>query len=186
MVRAVLDACVLVPAALRDILLRAADAGLYQIGWSDEILEEVRRNLVSQLGRSEEQAGRLVDIMRQAFPDAMVSNYAALIETMTNDPKDRHVAAAAVASGAAVIVTSNLRDFPASALADYGMQAQSPDEFLLGLSALSMDQMAQLIREQSADLQRPPKTVADVLGMIARQAPAFAKQMAEALQMDGK
>jgi hypothetical protein len=44
----VLDACVLFPASIRDTLLRAADAGLYRVYWSELILEEVRRNLIGQ------------------------------------------------------------------------------------------------------------------------------------------
>lgn len=44
---AVLDANVLIPAAPRDTLLRAAELGLFQPVWSDQILDEVQRNLVS-------------------------------------------------------------------------------------------------------------------------------------------
>ncbi|MEQ1572523.1 MAG: hypothetical protein ABMA64_43285 [Myxococcota bacterium] len=42
-----LDANVLLPFTLRDTLLRAAAADLYQAYWSDEILDEVARNLVA-------------------------------------------------------------------------------------------------------------------------------------------
>lgn len=47
-----LDASVLFPAALRDRLLRAARRGLFRPLWTEEILEEVRRNLVRDLGLS--------------------------------------------------------------------------------------------------------------------------------------
>lgn len=40
---AVLDACVLYPASLRDTLLRVAEAGIYQPRWTERILDEVRR-----------------------------------------------------------------------------------------------------------------------------------------------
>jgi predicted nucleic acid-binding protein len=178
--RAVLDACVLIPAALRDILLRAAGAGLYQVFWSDEILDEVRRNLISQLGRSEDDVERLTGALRAYFPEATVTDFGALIDTMTNDPNDRHVVAAAAACEAGVIVTSNLRDFPASALAPHGIEAQSPDDFLLALAMQHAEQMIQLITEQASDLQQPPKSVPDVLQMIARQAPRFAAWAAKA------
>jgi predicted nucleic acid-binding protein len=39
---------------------------------------------------------------------------------MTNDPGDRHVLAVAVHSGARIIVTFNLNDFPPIALAPFG------------------------------------------------------------------
>ena len=42
----VIDACSLYPMYLRDTLLRAAEARLYRVYWSEQILEELRRNLV--------------------------------------------------------------------------------------------------------------------------------------------
>lgn len=96
---AVLDACVLFPAALRDTLLRAADAGLYRPQWSHAILEEVRRNLIAAGRLDATRAQRLLAAMRREFPEAEVRGYEALVPAMTNDPKDRHVLAAAVSAG---------------------------------------------------------------------------------------
>ena len=48
--------------------------------------------------------------MQRAFPAAEVKGYEDLIAKMTNDPKDRHVLAAAVKSGARQLVTFNLKD----------------------------------------------------------------------------
>jgi predicted nucleic acid-binding protein len=104
----VLDACVLYPAALRDTLLRAADAGLYRLHWSEEILDEVGRNLVKNSVADELAAQRLLDHMRQAFPDAAVAGHECLVESMPNHPGDRHVVAAAVKANAQLIVTANL------------------------------------------------------------------------------
>ncbi len=39
-----LDANVLYPAYLRDALLRLAEAGVYQVRWTDQILQEMARN----------------------------------------------------------------------------------------------------------------------------------------------
>src|SRR5919202_4811570 len=121
--RAVLDASVLFPAAVRDTLLRAAASGLYQLYWSDEILDEVRRNLVASGRATPEQAQRLGDVMQGAFPEASVPGYEVLIDHMANDPKDRHVLAAAVVSQAQIIVTDNLRHFPHEALAPFNVEA---------------------------------------------------------------
>ncbi len=124
---AVLDACVLFSAALRDTLLRAAVKRLYRLHLTEEILDEVRRNLLKS-GRIPDSglADRLVEQIRRAFPGSMVEGYSALVPEMTNHPKDRHVLAAAVAAGASLIVTHNLGDFPVQALAPYGVIAQSP------------------------------------------------------------
>lgn len=104
----VLDACVLIPAALRDLLLRAALADFCRIQWTEDILEEVERNLISDIRLSEEKAQRLLSMMRKIFPDAMITSHRLLINAMPNDPKDRHVLAAAVACKAQVIVTNNV------------------------------------------------------------------------------
>ena len=159
---AVADACVLVPAALCDFLLRAASAGLYRVRWTDDILDEVRRTLVGDLGKSDVQAERRIAAMKRAFPDALVASHRRLIAAMPNevDAKDRHVVAAAVAAGASVIVTSNLRDFPAPALLLLGIEAQSPDDFLTHLFALDAEAMKAIIVKQADALQTPPMTPA--------------------------
>ncbi len=145
--RVVLDANVLYPFSLRDTLLRAAGAGLYQMYWTDEILDEACRNLVKDGRVSLEQAARLRSAMTRAFPESMVTDYAGLIPSMTNDPKDRHVAAAAVRAGAQVIVTTNLRDF---AQMPKGIESQSPDDFLGHLFDLSPELLVEIVREQAA------------------------------------
>jgi predicted nucleic acid-binding protein len=109
--KAVLDACVLFPASLRDTLLRAAQADLYKMYLTDDILEEVRRNLVKK-GMPEDKAQRLVVTIREQFDDAIVTRHRPLVASMPNNEKDRHVLAAAVACNARLIVTQNLKDFP--------------------------------------------------------------------------
>lgn len=179
-VSAVLDACVLFPAVLRDTLLRASDAELYQARWSADILAEVRRTL-GKRGKSDDQIQHLLNTLLEEFSNAMVSQYEHLIDAMTNDPKDRHVLAAAVAGGAAIIVTDNLRDFPPAALAPFHVVAQSPDEFLMRLFLAHPAVMTQIIVEQAADLHRPQQTPQDVLTKLALHAPIFAGRVREAL-----
>jgi predicted nucleic acid-binding protein len=124
---AVLDANALDPFSLRDTLLRLAELELYAPLWSERILEEMRQNLVERQ-ITEEQADRLTAAMRAAFEEAEVD--AAEIErlepAMTNDPKGRHVLAAAVAAGSELIVTFNLDDFPAEACEPLGVEALHP------------------------------------------------------------
>lgn len=144
------------PAPLRDILLRAAHAGLYQSFWSDEILGEVRRTLVTDNLANADAAGRLVATMRAAFPESLIRDYESLREHMTNDPKDRHVLAAAVKAQAQFIVTANRQDFPAEALEPFGIEAVSPDEFLTDLFTMSPGTMVEIVSQQAADLRNPP------------------------------
>ena len=164
----VLDANVLFPFTLRDTLLRAAAAGFYEVRWSSRILDETTRNLVSTNIMAEDKAQRLRAVMEREFPDAAVTEYEPLVASMQNDAKDRHVVAAAVKTGAQVIVTSNLKDF---APLPEGIEAQSPDTFLCNLFDLDPDAFLELLREQAADLVNPPMTFEELLGRLARVVP---------------
>lgn len=172
--RVVLDANVLYPFTLRDTLLRAAAEGLYQAYWSPEILAEVTRNLLKNRIVHQEQARRLVGKMTEAFPEASFTGHEHLIDAMRVHAKDRHVAAVAVAAGAQVIVTSNLRDFRDL---PPGIEAKAPDEFLSDLLDLAPEVMIALLREQAAVLRRPPTTFDQLLDGLARTVPAFVEEV---------
>jgi predicted nucleic acid-binding protein len=167
----VLDANVLFPFTVRDTLLRAAAAGLYQVRWSAEILDETTRNLVSTGILTDQKATRLRAVMERAFPEAEVTGYVPLVAAMRNQPKDRHVVAAAVKAGAQVIVTSNLRDF---APLPPGIEVQSPDEFLCDLFEMDPAGFVGLLREQAADLAKPPMTLEELLDRLGRIVPDLA------------
>lgn len=167
----VLDANVLFPFTLRDTLLRAAAAGFYQVRWSARILDEMARNLVSTGTMTENRANRLRAIIEREFPEAEVTGYEHLIDAMQNDPKDRHVVAAAVKASAQVITTANLKDF--LVLPD-GVEAQSPDEFLCNLFDLDPVGFEELLRDQAADLVKPPMSFDELLDRLARVVPELA------------
>ena len=63
----VLDACVLYPASLRDTLLRLAEVELYDVKWSQRILDEAVDNLVEDGRMNREKAEHLMACMNQAF-----------------------------------------------------------------------------------------------------------------------
>lgn len=168
--RVVLDANVLFPFTLRDTLLRAAAAGYYQLYWSEQIIEEARRNLLDRGVIDAAQAESLFAAMQGAFPEAEVLGHEPLIAAMPNDPKDRHVAATAVKAGAQVIVTFNLRDF---AELPEGLEAQSPSDFLGHILDLDPRGVIALLRAQAAALKRPPKTFDQLLDGLAKTVPSF-------------
>lgn len=174
----VLDANVLIPNALRDTLLRAEEVGRYDASWSDETLIEVERNLARLLaGRyadADARARRLIDTLQSSFPAATVTDYRHLLPAMSNHLGDRHVLAAAVVSGATIIVTSNVRHFPARALRPHGVVARTPDQFLGDLLAGDPAGMRALLVAQGAELNRP-RTLEVVLDTLAQHAPAFGR-----------
>ena len=129
---AVLDANVLYPALLRDVLLSLADADLYSVKWSVHIHDEWTRSLLRDRPGMGVQIAAAAQAMEDAIPDCLVSGYEHLIEGLKlPDPDDRHVLAAAITGHAAAIVTWNEKDFPREVLDPFGIEVQTPDEFVL-------------------------------------------------------
>ena len=169
---AVLDACVLYPAILRDALLRAAEAGVYQLRWTEEILSELRRNLVADRGAPAERVERMLAGLAAAFEDGRVSGHERHVQGLKNDPKDRHVVATAIEGGAELIVTANLKHFPPALMPD-GIRAISADEFLLELFERAPGKLVDVVWLQANQKKRPPMSVQLVVQAIGRAAPRF-------------
>ena len=163
-------------------MLRAAEAELYEVLWSEAILEEVRRNLIKSGRTTEEQAQKLVEAMDRFFPTAKVRGFEHLIPKMTNDVKDRHVLAAAVAAEADIIVTSNLKDFGDRSVLPYRISVLSTDRFLMVLLDEAPEAMTRVITEQASQLKRPPKTAMEVLDELELPAPQFAAAVRDRLR----
>lgn len=157
---AVLDACVLYPAPLRDFLMHLTLLDLFRARWTEAIHEEWIRNVLkSRPDLRREQLTRTKELMNAHTRDALIEGYEELIETVSlPDPDDRHVLAAAIHAQADWIVTFNLRDFPASALAPHGMEAIHPDAFFLKLFELDAKRVYQAAERQRISLKNPPKT----------------------------
>ncbi|MCB2129718.1 MAG: PIN domain-containing protein [Rhodobacteraceae bacterium] len=132
--RAVLDACVLFPTVLREVLTGVAAAGLYTPLWSERILEEWAR-ATAKLGPGAEIVARgEIVALAAAFPKASVAPQPALESRLwLPDPADIHVLASAIAGHADLIVTFNAADFPRGTLAEEGLERMDPDQFLLAL-----------------------------------------------------
>ena len=156
---AVLDACVLYPPSLRDLLLRLAVAGAYEPRWTEEIHAEWTRSvLADRPDVTPVQLDRTRRLMSQAIPNGLVSGYEELIPTLRLlDANDRHVLAAAIKAGAAVIVTFNLSDFPAATLEAHGIEPLHPDVFLPALFDGQPDLFLRAVRAHRASLLNPPK-----------------------------
>jgi len=168
----VLDTCVLAPMPLCDTLLRLAEhPASYTPRWSAGILDELRR-VLRRMEYSESQAERRIAAMRAAFEDACVTGYAGLVQTMTNDEKDRHVLAAAVRAGAHAILTENVKHFPAKSLTPHGIGVLTPDEFLARQFHLNRGLLEEKLRGQAAACRVPYE---DVVRKLAKWAPSLPK-----------
>jgi hypothetical protein len=132
--RVVLDACVLYPTVMREMILGAAALGGFRPIWTARILEEWARAARKIGPEGEEQARAEVALVRAAWPEAEHPAAPGLEARLwLPDPADVHVLAAAVDSSADAIMTLNARDFPRGVLAEEGLSRVDPDSYLLGL-----------------------------------------------------
>lgn len=130
--KVLLDANVLFPPYLRDLLLHFAEKEFYEVRWTDQILQEVSRSIKKRRPTDvHDKVDSMIAQLNEAFEEARISGYEDLIPVMKNHPKDRHVLAAAVADNVDMIVTSNTKDFPRETCEKYDIEVVSPDEFLL-------------------------------------------------------
>lgn len=129
---------------------------------------------------NEDQAAHLVAEMANAFPEAMVEVDDDLIAAMKNDPKDRHVAAAALACSAQVIVTFDLGDFKPEHIGHLNIEAQHPDVFLLYLFHLQSEVMLTVLIEQAEDLT--DVSLDQLLTKLEKHVPKFAAAVKSSLK----
>jgi predicted nucleic acid-binding protein len=185
---ALLDACVIFPYTLSDTLFRAAERGLYQVYFSAQILDEATRNRVKRGNMTPQGAAKFQAIVSAAFPEALTPAPPELERVLTNDPKDRHVLASAIAAKVDFIVTSNLKDFPSAALTPWNIGAVSPDDFLVALcDAYGNAVLFELIAEQAASYKKsfdrnqpnkqPPVTDLELISVFAKEQPLLARRL---------
>lgn len=166
----VFDACVLYPAPLRDFLLRLSLSGAFRARWTDRIHDEWIRGVLRNRPELAERLARTKGLMNEAIPDCLVSGYEAIEAGLTlPDPDDRHVLAAATRCGASIIVTFNLKDFPAAVLSQYGIEAMHPDEFIDDLFDLDAGAIVEAAQKQRGSLKNPPVDVDTYLDTLLRQ-----------------
>lgn len=130
--RAFLDTCVLYPPRLRALLLGLADLGLYDPVWSAGVAAEWAHLAARRDPDFAATLPALLARMAARWPSGPAPRGAPELLDLP-DAGDAHVLAAAHAGAATVLITLNLRDFPARALAPLGITAEHPDAFVLAL-----------------------------------------------------
>jgi hypothetical protein len=164
------DACVLHPSTLRDLLIRIAQSGLVRARWTEAILDETFASVAERCPDiSPANLQRTRELMCRAVRDCLVTGYEPIVEVLDlPDPDDRHVLAAAIRSGAQVIVTDNLKDFPATVLDQWGIEAKSADDFVLDQLHLDTPSIYVAVQQIADAWRMPPGTFADVLDRLER------------------
>ncbi|MFD8145774.1 PIN domain-containing protein [Streptomyces sp. NPDC059708] len=169
--RVFVDTNVLFPFSVMDLMLALTEDFVHSIVWSERLLGEWERVIVREGRRSDESAAAVTRAIRGFFGDCEIkqSAYGHLVDEMPGeDPDDRHHAAAAVASGADMLVTWNLSDFPAGAMARLGVAVVDPDTYLCRLHEEVPDEVAATLARLAAEKRNPPMTRHDLLARLAK------------------
>lgn len=165
--RCVLDACVLYDAPVRDLLLRLGSEGTLEPLWSARILDECWRALAeNRPDITADQMSRLRAALERAFPRACIATIRSFGVSLP-DHDDTHVLETALAAGAPVIVTYNLRDFPADLLQPHGVTAWHPDVLVTDILDANPSTVARVVTQQAAAMRRPPVTLERLLATLS-------------------
>jgi hypothetical protein len=177
--RVFIDACVLANFGVCDLLLRLSERPrLIVPHWSAEVLAEVRRAQLEKLGWPQHLADSFQTQVRTAFPAAEVSGYEPLIPALLNDLKDRHVLAAAIQGQCPLVLTFNLKHFPAAALQPWSIVAKHPQDYLLVLYEMEPAQVVACLGEIAG---RRGLEIEDVLIRLGKTVPTFARRLLDDL-----
>lgn len=169
---AFLDANVLYPAPLRDILLELAVSDLFQARWSLFVLDEMKRNILkNRPDLSKDRLDKTIELMNAHCRDCITDIPESLVESIYGlpDHNDRHVVAGALISRSHAIVTWNLKDFPKANLDEYRLEPIDPDTFLEAQFDLDNGRFLECISRVRKRLKFPEKTVDEYLSTLIQQ-----------------
>lgn len=165
----VLDANVLYPIAVSDLIVSLAETNLFHARWSDSIEAEATRNLAEKRPALAAKIPGRFAAMRRAIPDCIIGHFDHLIDKLRlPDPDDRHVLAAAIVGHADAIVTFNLKDFPTDYVRQFGIDVLHPDDFVM--NQIDLDQVACLaaIKAMRAGWNSPAYTAMQLVEFYSR------------------
>ena len=174
-----LDANVLYPFRKWDVLLRFCEAGLFRARWTDEIISEWTQSLLKRRPDLKRSIAAQQEKLSAVFPEALVTGYEPLKSGLKlPDNGDLHVLAAAIQCGAQHIITDNVRDFPASALEVYSIEAIEADEFLARTFDLYTAEAMTVLRELREHYSKPSFSPSEfVLDLTAKGMPKLAARV---------
>lgn len=169
---AVVDACVLVSAPKRDLILTLARAEMFRFRWTKRIMTETQAALskmfeerIGDREQAQERSTASCDAMQEAFPEAMI--YGDFSEVpkyeFAPDIDDHHIIHAAILCKASMIVTDNIKDFPQTPLEPYELEVKTADEFIADAIDLDRVRTAEAVKGLRARLSNPPISAKELL-----------------------
>ena len=128
---------------------------MFRPRWSARILEEAQE-AIAQITKGKTEGAKQRRAIETAFPEAVVSGFGAFEDKLAlPDPNDNHVLAAAIATSASVVVTDNLKHFPADRLNPHAIEAISADDFIADTIELDPVEAVQSLKRMRKRFSRP-------------------------------
>ncbi|MEV6286619.1 PIN domain-containing protein [Kribbella sp. NPDC051770] len=165
--RAFLDANVIRGQLTNDLLLSMAARDVFDPRWTQQVLDEMRRNRPP--GVPESKIDGRIDAMNGYFPRAMTDVPAGLEPEMHADAKDQHVLAGAVHSRSDVLVTENVKDFAPPSTGPHAMRVERLSEFLSRKLEENPDRVLAAIEDLVGRNRRDPRTILALIGKLVEQ-----------------
>jgi predicted nucleic acid-binding protein len=165
------DTNTLVGTLLRNILIELALAGAINLHWSPQVMAELGRTLARVQKRTEPDIADLTSAMNAILPSAMVDRDSSLtMAAILPHANDQGILADAVTAECDVLLTFNLRHFPATALTklDLPLRAEDPDKLLVTLITTQPIKTFSALRAAQAAFRAPPLNRPAFLALIRK------------------
>lgn len=183
--RALVDANIFFAPRMRDLFMYLYEQGLIEIHWTTQIEDEWTRNVIVKHGARPASIERCKQGMRDAVPGWEVADYGRYeADYPSVDAKDRHVAAAARKLAEdyeepVLLVTRNLRDFPAGAFDGKRVARMAMGQFLAQVHSAAPGPFGKVIEICRTKLRVPPCSRAEYINLlIQNDCKTLAKRMA--------
>jgi predicted nucleic acid-binding protein len=187
--RAVLDADIVFSRVLHELMGRlATGVRLFDLVWSEELLDEAKSSLMERKGLSADAAQAWVGHMRREFPSGGV-DLASVPEgldlaSMTRDPDDVHVCSLAIAGSADLLFTFD-RGYLKEPLKEHGVEVPDIDRFLITQCEQQPQAIARIVEAQ-ADVWSGGRPLEELLVAFERaNVPGFASALRSLLDVSG-
>lgn len=187
--RAVLDADIVFSRVLHELMGRlATGARLFDLVWSEELLDEAKSSLMKRKGLSADAAQAWVGHMRREFPNGGVDLTGVPggldLVSMTRDPGDVHVCSLAIAGSADLLFTFD-RGYLKEPLREHGVEVPDVDRFLITQCEQQPQAMARIVEAQ-ADVWSGGRPLEELLVAFERaNVPGFASALRSLLDVSG-
>lgn len=173
-----IDTSELFPFTIMDLLLTLVEQFVFTWVWTDELLDEWERVIVETNHRTPESAKSVTDAVRAHFGSGFIERDTYvddITDDLSPDPGDRTHVAACLGGRATVLLTRNLKDFAAPALAANDVQVLTADDYLVDLLRRRPRAVLDGVRHTAAARKNPPTSTADLVDRIEHAgAPRFA------------